>query len=99
MGAGATEMSGRLVLCGAVGLAACALVWSSDEDLRLSENETIQRSFNAVKSADVDNFDGSITVAGADRGDIEMEVHKTIRARSQEKIEEAKREVRLDIAQ
>jgi hypothetical protein len=92
-------MSGRPVLCGVLGLAACALVWSSDEDLTLSENETIRRSFTAVKSADVDDFDGSITVAGADRGDIEMEVRKTIRARSQEKIEEAKREVRLDIAQ
>jgi len=92
-------MSVRLSWCGALGLAACALVWSSDEDLTLSENETIRRSFSAVKSADVDDFDGSITVAGADRSDIEMEVHKTIRARSQEKIEEAKREVRLDIAQ
>jgi len=68
------------------------------DDLSVVENETIQRVFPAAKSVDVDNFDGSITVMGSETQEIKVEVHKTIRARSAEKAQEAKREVRLDMA-
>jgi hypothetical protein len=84
-------------------LAAVALgaVWASDRDdsLTVQEQETIERTFPAAKGIDVDNFDGSITVVGSDAREIKVEVHKTIRARSPEKVQEAKREVRLDMTQ
>lgn len=93
MGVGAVAMSGRLLAlaCLAVSLA------TAGDDLALAQAETIKRTFPAAKNLDVDNFDGAVTVTGANVRDIEIEVHKTIRARSAEKIEEAKREVRLDM--
>ena len=68
------------------------------DDLSVVENETIQRVFPSAKSVDVDNFDGSITVTGSGTQEIKVEARKTIRARSAEKAQEAKREVRLDMA-
>jgi len=68
------------------------------DDLSVVENETIQRVFPAAKSVDMDNFDGSITVTGSGTQEIKVEIHKTIRARSAEKAQEAKREVQLDMA-
>src|SRR5690348_14869407 len=68
-----------------------------DDDLSLRETESIEHTFPAAKTVDVDNFDGSITVTGVDARDIRVEIRKTIRARSQEKMEEAKREVSLDM--
>ena len=74
--------------------------FSADDDrLPVKDSETIQRSLPAAKSVDIDNVDGSITVTGSDTHEIKVEIHKTIRARSPEKIEEAKRDVRLDVTQ
>jgi hypothetical protein len=83
-----------------LGLAAVAIsaVWASDwDDLSVKEQENIERTFQATKKVDVDNFDGSVTVLGADTHEIKVEIHKTIRARSTEKMQEAKQEVRLDM--
>jgi len=74
--------------------AACASDW---DDLSVREQENIERTFPATKKVDVDNFDGSVTVLGADTHEIKVEIHKTIRARSPEKVQEAKQEVRLDM--
>jgi hypothetical protein len=71
---------------------------ASADDLSIIENETNQRVFPAAKSVDVDNFDGSITVRGSSTQEIKVEIRKTIRARSAEKVQEAKREVQLDMA-
>lgn len=76
-----------------------ALAVHADDSLTVEEKETIERVFPAAKSIDVDNFDGSITVTGTDAREVRVEIHKTIRARSAEKIQEGKREVRLDIGQ
>lgn len=76
-----------------------ALAVHADDSLTVEEKETIERAFPAAKSIDVDTFDGSITVTGTDAREVRVEIHKTIRARSAEKMQEAKREVRLDIAQ
>ena len=67
------------------------------DDLGLQETEMIERTFPAAKTVNVDNFDGFITVTGSEARDIRIEIHKTIRARSPEKIQEAKREVRLEM--
>ena len=83
-----------------LGLAALALgaAWASDwDDLSVKEQENIERTFPATKKVDVDDFDGSVTVLGADTHEIKVEIHKTIRARSPEKVQEAKQEVRLDM--
>ncbi len=86
---------------GIIAVAAVALgaAWASDwdENFTEQEQEKIERTFPAAKKVDVDDFDGSVAVIGADTPEIKVEVHKTIRARSAEKMQEAKREVRLDM--
>jgi len=72
-----------------------AVTLSADGDLSVEERETIERTFPAAKSIDIDNADGSITLTGTDAREVKVEIHKTIRARSAEKAQEAKREVRL----
>lgn len=87
-------MKARIAMWLALGTAlACA------DDLSVVESESIHRTFPAAKAVDVDNFDGSVSVTGSDTREIKVEVHKTIRARSAEKVQEAKREVQLDMAQ
>jgi hypothetical protein len=85
----------RIALCLALSAPLPAV---ATDDLTVTESKEFQRTFPAVKSVDVDNFDGSVTVKGSDTRDIRIEVRKNIRARSPEKLEEAKREVQLDMA-
>ena len=66
------------------------------------EEKEIHRSirFRAAATVDVDNFDGSITVTGSNTGEIQVvgsQDHS--RASRRRKIQEAKRDVKLDIAQ
>jgi len=79
-------------------LAASLAAVAGADDLSVVENESSQRTFPAAKAVDVDNFDGSITVTGSDTREIQVQIRKTIRARSPEKVQEAKREVQLDMA-
>ncbi len=90
-------MSARIAMWLAI-LASTGAVLGED-DLSVEERETIQRAFPAAKDLDVDNFVGSITVDGSDTREIKIEIHKIIRARSPEKVQEAKRDVTLDMAQ
>ena len=88
-------MTRKIIVVAAVAFGAA---WASDwDDLTVQEQENINQTFPAAKKIDVYNFDGSVTVLGADTHEIKVEVHKTIRARSPEKVQEAKREVRLDM--
>jgi hypothetical protein len=91
-------MSARLAI---LTVFAFGAAWASDwdESLTVQEKENIERTFPAAKRIDVDNLDGSVTVVGSDSHDIKVEIHKTIRARSPEKVQESKREVRLDMTQ
>jgi hypothetical protein len=89
-------MNTRIIICLVFGLS--SVVARGSEDLNVEEKETIHRTFPAVKRMDLDNFDGSITVAGEDTREINVEIHKTIRARSPEKLQEAKRDVQLDMS-
>ncbi|MCX6134201.1 MAG: hypothetical protein NTU47_10360 [Ignavibacteriales bacterium] len=67
----------------------------------LSEREEIKKSFrlsdNGHRQLVVDNINGEINVVGYDGDSIELVAHKEIKAESGEKIEEAKREVTLEI--
>jgi hypothetical protein len=81
--------------------------WQSDDDdfdssMRLHEQETIRKTFSLSaghKTLDVDNVFGSIVVTGGSGDQVQLVVEKTIRAESQERMEAAKKEVKLDITE
>jgi hypothetical protein len=69
----------------------------------VQEEETIRRTLefspgNGTRLLEVDGVSGSIHVTGYDGQNVEMVANKTIRAESQAKVQTAKQEVRLDIA-
>jgi len=74
---------------------AASLVFGFDQE----EKETIRRSFPAVARLEVDNIHGSIHVTGYNGSEIQMVAEKTIHAESQERLDVAKREVKLDTTQ
>lgn len=76
----------------------------ADRNFRVEEKEEIRKTLNfqdpsKSKELVVDNVFGSIDVRGYDGQDVELLVHKTIRARSQEKMQKAKEEVQLEITE
>ena len=75
----------------------------SDRDLPVQEQETIQKSFSIAdvqhKSLEIDNVWGSIEVVGTNSDQVQLTAKKTIRAESQAKFEQARREVTLDITE
>lgn len=81
--------------------------WQSDDDdsdssMSLHEQETIRKTFAlsaAHKTLEVDNVFGSIVVTGSSGDQVQLVVDKTIRAESQERMEAAKKEVKLDITE
>jgi hypothetical protein len=79
-----------------------ATVASAQRRLNVQDQETIRRTLefssgNGMRVLEVDNVEGSIRVSGYDGRNVEMVAYKTIRASSPERLEAAKREVRLDI--
>jgi hypothetical protein len=72
----------------------------SDSGMTLHEEETIRKTFSLAaghRVLDVDNVFGSIEVTGAPGDQVQLVVNKTIRAESKERMEAAKKEVKLDI--
>lgn len=73
-----------------------------DSDMPLKEQETIRKTFTLTadhRALDVDNINGSIEVVAVDGNQIQMVVNKTIHAESKDKMETAKKEVKLDITE
>ena len=74
-----------------------------DRDLPVQDQETIQKSFPMSaaqhKSLEIDNVFGSIEVSGGASDQVQLVVKKTIRAESKDKLEQARKEVTLDITQ
>jgi len=73
----------------------------SDSGMPLQEQETIRKTFavgGAHKLLDVDNVYGSIEVVGGQSDQVQLVVNKSIRAESKERMEAARKEVTLDIA-
>ena len=64
----------------------------------VEEKETIRHSFAAAQELEIDNMSGSIELTGQPGGGIEITIEKSIDAQSDAKLAEAKREVRLDVA-
>lgn len=75
----------------------------SDRDLSVQEQETIQRTFSMSgvqhRSLEVDNVWGSIEVVGDASAEVRLVIKKTTRAESQAKLEQARKEVTLDITE
>ncbi len=73
-------------------------------DLPFKEKETIKKTLSfsdpsGAKEVIVDNLYGSIDVEGYDGKDVQLVIHKTIRAITQKRVEKAKREVQLEISE
>lgn len=62
-------------------------------------HETVRQTYPAPARLDVDNVNGRIHVTGYNGSVIQMVAEKTIRADSDERMEAAKREVKLDVQQ
>ncbi|MBN1224162.1 MAG: hypothetical protein JXB23_13020, partial [Candidatus Aminicenantes bacterium] len=82
---------------------AAVLTWSTDR-LRFEEKETIERTLSFQDSAmtrevQVDNIFGAISVEGHGGQEVRLTVHKTIKARTQDKVAIARRQVTLDITE
>jgi hypothetical protein len=69
----------------------------------VEQNETIQKTYalsgGAPKKVIVDNVNGSIRVTGYAGSEVRLVAHKRLRADSEEKAEQARRDVTLDISQ
>src|SRR5437016_4656558 len=75
----------------------------SDRDLPVQEEETTQKSFSMAgvlhKSLEIDNVWGSIEVVCTNSDQAQLTVKKSVRAESKEKLEQASKEVTLDITE
>lgn len=73
------------------------------DDFGVKTQETIQKSFvlpaDAHKSLDIDNVWGSIEVVGGSGNQVQVTVSKTIRAKSDAALQQARKEVTLDVTQ
>jgi hypothetical protein len=87
-------------------LSALALAGRRDDwrDWPYQDTETIQKSFNVAAGSDpkkllVDNMHGVIHVGGYSGSEIRVTVRRETRGRSRSAVDEAKRDVKLDISQ
>src|SRR5690242_4204303 len=75
----------------------------SDRDLPVQAQETIEKSFSMPgaghKSLEIDNIWGSIEVVGTNSDQVQLTVNKSTRAESKDKLEQARKEVTLDITE
>lgn len=74
-----------------------------DRDLPVQEQETIQKTFSMSgvphRSLEVDNVWGSIEIVGTNSDQVQLFINKSIRAESKDKLEQARKEVTLDITE
>jgi hypothetical protein len=95
----------RIVIL-SLALSALSLAGHYDDwrDWQYTDAETIQKSFNVTAASDpkklfVDNMHGVIHVNGSSGSQIRVTVHRETRGRSNAAVQEAKRDVKLDISQ
>jgi DUF4097 and DUF4098 domain-containing protein YvlB len=65
----------------------------------VQEKETIRQTFPAATRLELDNVDGSVHVTGYNGSEVVMEAEKTIDAESQDRLEAAKHDVKLDVSE
>ena len=90
MGAETTAMRAAIIFA-----CAATLAYGFDQE----EKETIRRNFPAAARLEVDNVHGNIRVTGYNGSEIQMVAEKTIQAESQDRLDAAKRDVKLDTTQ
>ena len=76
----------------------------AQRDYQVQESEDIQKTFTfqnpaAEKTFIVDNIFGSIHVEGTRSKEVQITIHKTIKAKNKDRLEKAKEEVSLDITE
>ncbi len=74
--------------------------WATDYPVH--DEETVRKTFvlsGSELSLDVDNVFGSIDVVGTDGNQVQMVVNRSFRAQSAKKLDEAKKDVTLDMTQ
>jgi hypothetical protein len=76
--------------------------WGWDEDMPFHTQESFHETFGVVpqrgpRAIEVANLLGSIEVVGSDDDGVQMDVDKSIRARSNQALERARKEVTLDV--
>jgi hypothetical protein len=74
------------------------------DNLRVEKKEEIRKTLafqdpSRPKDLQVDNIWGSIKITGIDDGRVELVAHKTIKARTEGRIQKAEEEVKLDITE
>jgi hypothetical protein len=74
------------------------------DDWKMEDRETIQKTFNVSTGSNpkkvlVDNISGAIHVHGYGGAEVQMTAQRHTRAESKEALEEAKRDVKLDVSQ
>ena len=84
-----------------IGLCSVLLVFAGSQAYAYDEreHETIRQTFPSAQWLEVDNVYGSIHVTGYNGNEVQMTVEKIIEADSQSKLDEARREVKLDTTQ
>lgn len=92
----------KAVLLAIVVMTAGLNTWAQRSRYEVQEKETIRRTLefsagNGTRTLEIDNVSGSILVTGYDGRNVEVVANKTISAESQDKVQTAKQEVRLDI--
>lgn len=111
----ASPMSGALPACGAspavsavMALVAAAAVMltatasPARADWALRKEETLHRTFTLAagrRAVEVDNFTGAVRVRSRPGGEVTLSVRETWAADSAEKLEQGRREVRLDVTE
>jgi len=75
--------------------------WGWDEEMPFQTQESLHQTFsmaplNGPEAIEVANIFGSIEIVGSDSDDVQMDVDKSIRARSNQALERAKKEVTLN---
>jgi len=68
------------------------------QDLPVEEKQTIRKNFTA-RRMEIDNVHGYIHVTGYDGSEIQATIQETVRAASKERIQDARRDMKLDITQ
>ncbi len=83
-------------------LISLAILGAADSSYKFEEKEQIQKTLKfqdpaKPKMLQLDNVFGGIDVQGYDGNQVELVAHKTIKAKTKDKIQKAKDEVKLDI--
>lgn len=75
----------------------CLLIPALLMGAQLEQKQTIRKTYPAAKRIEVENVNGSIRVTGYDGHEVQLTVNETFRADTKEKLDQAMKEVKVDI--